>query len=65
MDKIVIKDLEIFAYHGVLPEEKRQGQTFIVTVELFLDLHDAGATDDLSETVNYADVCDTIARVMT
>lgn len=35
MDKIVIKDLEIFAYHGVLPEEKRQGQTFIVTVELF------------------------------
>ncbi len=65
MDKIVIKDLEIFAYHGVLPEEKRQGQTFIVTVELFLDLHDAGASDDLSETVNYADVCDTISRVMT
>ena len=65
MDKIVIKDLEIFAYHGVLPEEKRQGQTFIVTVELFLDLHDAGASDDLNETVNYADVCDTIARVMT
>lgn len=65
MDKIVIKDLEIFAYHGVLPEEKRQGQTFIVTVELFLDLHDAGASDDLGETVNYADVCDTISRVMT
>lgn len=64
MDKIVIKDLEIFAYHGVLPEEKRQGQTFIVTVELFLDLHDAGASDDLGETVNYADVCDTISRVM-
>lgn len=65
MDKIVIKDLEIFAYHGVLPEEKRQGQTFIVTVELILDLHAAGASDDLSETVNYADVCDTISRVMT
>lgn len=65
MDKIVIKDLEIFAYHGVLPEEKRQGQTFIVTVELFLDLHDAGASDDLSETINYADVCDTISRAMT
>lgn len=65
MDKIVIKDLEIFAYHGVLPEEKRQGQTFIVTVELILDLHAAGTSDDLSETVNYADVCDTISRVMT
>lgn len=65
MDKIVIKDLEIFAYHGVLPEEKRQGQTFIVTVEMFLDLHDAGIEDDLDESVNYADVCSTISEVMT
>ncbi len=65
MDKIVIKDLEIFAYHGVLPEEKRQGQTFIVTVEMFLDLYDAGIEDDLNETVNYADVCSTIKEVMT
>ncbi len=65
MDKIVIKDLEIFAYHGVLPEEKRQGQTFIVTVEMFLDLYDAGIEDDLNETVNYADVCSTIEEVMT
>ncbi|MCM1272494.1 MAG: 2-amino-4-hydroxy-6-hydroxymethyldihydropteridine diphosphokinase [Clostridium sp.] len=65
MDKIVIKDLELFAYHGVLPQEKREGQTFIVTVELFLDLHGAGTEDDLSETVNYAMVCNTISRVMT
>ncbi|MDE6025935.1 MAG: 2-amino-4-hydroxy-6-hydroxymethyldihydropteridine diphosphokinase [Lachnospiraceae bacterium] len=65
MDKIVIKDLEIFAYHGVLPEEKKQGQTFIVTVEMFLDLHTAGTEDNLSETVNYAMVCDTIEKVMT
>lgn len=65
MDKIVIKDLELFAYHGVLPQEKKEGQTFVVTVELFLDLHGAGTEDDLSETVNYAMVCGTISRVMT
>ncbi len=65
MDKIVIKDLEIFAYHGVLPQEKKEGQTFVVTVELFLDLHGAGTEDALSETVNYAMVCNTVSKVMT
>lgn len=65
MDKIVIKDLEIFAYHGVLESEKKKGQTFIVTAELFLDLRDAGMTDDLGKTVNYALVCEEISRVMT
>ena len=65
MDKIIIKDLEIFAYHGVFDEEKRQGQTFIVTAELYLDLRDAGITDNLDKTVNYAEVCQDISRVMT
>lgn len=65
MDKIVIKDLEVFAYHGVLESEKRKGQTFIVTAELFLDLRDAGMNDSLEDTVNYAQVCDDICSVMT
>lgn len=65
MDKIIIKDLEIFAYHGVLPEEKSKGQTFIVTAELFCDLREAGIKDDLDKTVNYAEVCEDISDVMT
>ncbi len=65
MDKIVIKDLEIFAYHGVLPEEKAKGQTFVLTAELFCDLREAGLTDNLDKTVNYAQVCEDIYRVMT
>lgn len=65
MDKIVIKDIEIFAYHGVFDEEKQKGQTFVVTVELFLDLRDAGLTDKLIKTVNYAEVCQDIKMVMT
>jgi 2-amino-4-hydroxy-6-hydroxymethyldihydropteridine diphosphokinase/dihydroneopterin aldolase len=64
MDKIIIKNLEIYAFHGVLPEEKKDGQNFLVTAELFLDLRTAGVTDDLSKTVNYADVCQLIKRVM-
>ncbi len=64
MDKIIIKDLEIFAYHGVFSEEKQKGQNFIVTAELFLDLRDAGMTDELDKTVNYAEVCQDIYNVM-
>ncbi len=65
MDKIVIKDLEIYAYHGVFDEEKEKGQLFIVTVELSLSLREAGITDDLDKTVNYAEICDLIAFKMT
>ncbi len=65
MDRIVIKDLEVFAHHGVLPEEKQKGQKFFVTAELYLSLRDAGVSDDLSLTVNYADVCADIIAAMT
>ena len=30
MEKIIIKNLEIFAYHGVNPEEKQNGQRFLL-----------------------------------
>ena len=64
MDRIVIKDLEIYAYHGVLPEEKRNGQNFIISAYLYLDLKNAGVSDDLTKTVNYAQVCEDIREVM-
>lgn len=65
MDKIYIKGLEIFAYHGVNPEEKRDGQTFILDITLYADLGRARATDDLKDTVNYAAVRKTVQRAFT
>ncbi|MDD5824216.1 MAG: 2-amino-4-hydroxy-6-hydroxymethyldihydropteridine diphosphokinase [Firmicutes bacterium] len=65
MDRINIYNLEIFAYHGVLAEEKAEGQFFYVDAELELDLSKAGKSDDLMQTVNYAEVCESIRRVMT
>ena len=50
MDKIYIKDLEIYAYHGVLDEEKQLGQKFLVSITLFLNLREAGKSDDLKHT---------------
>ena len=56
MDKIYLNNMEFYGYHGVLPEENRLGQRFVVDLMVELDLSKAGKTDDLSETVNYAEV---------
>lgn len=64
MDKIVIKGLRIFAYHGVNPEEKEKGQPFVLDITLYKDLSLSGATDDLNDTVNYSRVAKTATRVM-
>ncbi|SDK67986.1 dihydroneopterin aldolase [Natronincola ferrireducens] len=56
MDKIILKNLGFYGYHGVLPEENRLGQKFFVDIELYVDLQAAGESDDVKDTVNYADV---------
>lgn len=63
MDKIVLSGMEFFGYHGVLPEEKRSGQPFIVTVEMYLDLEPAGRSDDLTRTVNYAEAFEKVKEI--
>lgn len=65
MDKIHIKGLEIFAYHGVNPEEKQDGQPFILDLTLYADLSRARQSDDLNDTVNYAAVRKTVQRIFT
>ncbi|HEY5575292.1 MAG TPA: dihydroneopterin aldolase, partial [Clostridiaceae bacterium] len=57
MDRIRIKDLEIYSYHGVNIQEKEMGQRFIVSMDVFMDLRKAGKSDNISETVNYAQLC--------
>lgn len=65
MDKIIIKGLEIFAYHGVNPEEKENGQRFVLDITLEADLSKARHSDGLEDTVNYAAVRKTVQRVFT
>lgn len=60
-DKIRIEKIRAFGYHGVFPQEKANGQNFYVSLTLSLDLSAAGRSDDLKETVNYAEV---VARVV-
>lgn len=56
MDYIHVNEMAFYGYHGALPEENKLGQRFRVTVSLAVDLREAGETDELSKTVNYAEV---------
>lgn len=64
MDCIKIENLEIFANHGVFPEETKLGQKFQVCCTLYFDTREAGKTDNLEKSVNYGTVCHLIKREM-
>ncbi len=55
-DYIRIRDLVVFANHGVLKEENVLGQKFLFSIEMETDMMQACLTDDLTESVNYAEV---------
>lgn len=65
MDKILIRDLNIFAYHGVNPEEKRDGQPFIFDIDLSVNMTKACHSDSVEDTVSYAKVIKTVIRTVT
>ena len=56
-DYIEIENLIIFANHGVFDEEKSMGQRFMVSLKLYTDVASAARNDDISDSVNYGEVC--------
>ena len=64
MDQIIIENLEIFGYHGVFEEEAFLGQKFIVNARLYLDTRPAGQTDDLTQSLDYGEVCQFIKKLV-
>ena len=64
-DHLRISGIDAWGHHGVFPEERRDGQRFVVDLDLVLDLGPAGDSDDLSLTVDYGQltqrVCDAVA----
>lgn len=64
MSKIFLEDVKIYAYHGVLPEENIIGTYYILNAEIHTDLWDAAESDDLNDTISYADINDIIHEEM-
>ena len=56
--------MKFHAYHGCLDFEKRDGNTFLVTVRMELDTHLAGMSDELDDTLNYQEVYDAVKHEM-
>ena len=65
MDKILINGLKLFAYHGVNPEEKENGQNFIFDIELSVNMNKVCYSDHVEDTVSYAKVVKTVRRIFT
>ncbi len=65
MAKIMLNDMEFITKHGACPHEYEFDQKFKVDVYMTTDcVLEAGATDDLNLTINYAEAYDVIANVM-
>lgn len=63
-DRVRIAGVRGRGHHGVFPEERRDGQEFVVDLDLGVDLARPGRSDDLSHTINYAEVAERVlARI--
>jgi len=63
LDRITIERIGVFAYHGVYEEEGRLGQRFYITIDAGLDLAPAGRSDDLTQSVSYADIAARVQEI--
>jgi dihydroneopterin aldolase len=63
-DRIEIRGLRLLGTHGVLAEERTRPQPFEVDADLVVSMVDAGSSDELADTVDYAAVVDRIAAVV-
>ena len=60
--KIQIKGLRIYGYHGVLEHERDEGQYFIIDASIKVDAERASSTDDIANTVSYAEIAQLISE---
>tara|TARA_B100001250_G_scaffold387461_1_gene384869 strand:+ start:100 stop:468 length:369 start_codon:yes stop_codon:yes gene_type:complete len=65
MDKIEVKNLKIVGRHGVFDFERSQDRTFELDLVLFLDLSKASKSDNLEDTIDYAEIIDAVIKEFT
>lgn len=62
MDQIRLRGIQVWAHHGVFPEERQRGQSFVVDLTLDVDLAEAAASDELGATVDYGELARQVAQ---
>lgn len=63
-DELCVTGIECWGHHGVLAEERRDGQVFLVDLCLGVDTTAAAASDDLHDTVDYASLVGSVRAVV-
>ena len=61
---IFINSLRLYAFHGVLPQERQVGGEFTVDLRVHYNIYKAMETDRVEDTISYADLCDIVKREM-
>ena len=64
MDQLRIKDLEIYAYHGVFPAEKELGQRFVIDLWVDYEMTRAARTGDLDASIHYGILAEQLTEWM-
>ena len=64
-DRVAVHGIRARGFHGVLPEERRDGQDFVVDVVMTIDVAPAAAADDLALTVDYSGVAADVVAILT
>jgi dihydroneopterin aldolase len=64
IDEITLTGVRAFGHHGVFPEERREGQEFVVDATLYVSTAQAAASDDVADTVHYGEVAERIVELV-
>ncbi|CAB4592618.1 MAG: dihydroneopterin aldolase [Actinobacteria bacterium] len=64
-DRILLEGIHGFGYHGLFEHERTNGQDFFVDLELDVDLRAASLSDEIGDTVNYAEITDLVVVEIT
>ena len=62
---LFIDGLEVFANHGLFEEENKLGQKFIFDIECELNYKKALFSDEMTDSVSYADIADVVVKTAT
>ncbi len=64
LDKVMLRAMKFYGYHGVYEKEKAVGQWFEVDVEIWGDFHEAARTDNIRDALDYSQVYETVKDII-
>lgn len=61
---ILLENVKFYAFHGVLPQERKVGNDYQVSLRIGYDISRAMVSDDVNDTLNYAEVYQLLSQEM-